>query len=64
MACTNPVRLQKDFSISSLKATEPRKGGTELKVPVAQSPGFHIPVAKISRIPESQFPYTRRFLDF
>ena len=24
MACTNPVRLQKDFSISSLKATEPR----------------------------------------
>ena len=66
MACTNPVRLQKDFSISSLKATEPRGGGggTELKVPVAQSPGFHIPVAKISRIPESQFPYTRRFLDF
>ena len=39
-------------------------GGTELKGPVAQSPGFHIPVAKISRIPESQFPYTRRFLDF
>ena len=65
MACTNPVRLQKDFSISSLKATEPPGGGgTELKVPVAQSPGFHIPVAKISRIPESQFPYTRRFLDF
>ena len=99
MACTNPVRLQKDFSISSLKATEPRKGGTELKVPVAQckgiqdtfgfwiprrgfqipgtrfwilsqwdldsgffelysgfqSPGFQIPVAKISRIPESSF---------
>ena len=26
MACTNPVRLQKDFSISSLKATEPRGG--------------------------------------
>ena len=27
MACTNPVRLQKDFSISSLKATEPPGGG-------------------------------------
>ena len=40
MACTNPVRLQKDFSISSLKATEPRKGGTELKVPVAQCKGI------------------------
>ena len=33
MACTNPVRLQKDFSISSLKATE-------LKVPVAQCKGI------------------------
>ena len=44
MACTNPVRLHKDFSISSLKATEPRKGGggggTELKVPVAQCKGI------------------------
>ena len=26
MACTNPTRLQKDFSISSLKATETCKG--------------------------------------
>jgi len=33
MACTNPVRLQKDFSISSLKATE-------LRVPVAQCKGI------------------------
>ena len=33
MACTNPVRLQKDLSISSLKATE-------LKVPVAQCKGI------------------------
>ena len=33
MACTNPVRLQKDFSISSLKATE-------LKVSVAQCKGI------------------------
>ena len=33
MACRNPVRLQKDFSISSLKATE-------LKVPVAQCKGI------------------------
>ena len=33
MACTDPVRLQKDFSISSLKATE-------LKVPVAQCKGI------------------------
>ena len=33
MACTDPARLQKDFSISSLKATE-------LKVPVAQCKGI------------------------
>ena len=53
MACTNPVRLQKDFSISSLKATEPRGGGGGHWTKSSCRPKSRIPHSSGKNFPDS-----------